>query len=133
MGTREAVTGNKEQRMKVAQTGNQPKVTYSWLCGDQKCDTMDCYKDSRDYQTVCGLWEAEPSAFHDQDLAQATKKINAILSGIEKSNRDKKRKLSFIKFENRLMLVWAGYGVVGPEDDFETIEKTLKLRAPSSP
>jgi len=115
----------------MAETG-KPKVTYSWLCGDQKCDTIDCFKDQLDFQTVCGLWEAEPSAFHDDELVAATKKINAVLSRIEKSNGDKGRKLSFIKFDNRLMLVWAEYGVVGPHDDFETIAKRLKLRSPSS-
>jgi len=110
---------------------NDPKTpieTYSWLCGDPKCDTVDCYKSKLDYQTVCKLWGAkELSNFHDAELAAATTKINAVLSRIEKGNKDKKRKLSFIKFQDRLLLVWAGYGVVGPYDDFKTIKKALKL------
>ena len=112
-------------------TVNQPKTpleTYAWLCGDRNCDTMDCYKSPFNSQTVCKLWGAkELSDFHDVELAAATTKINAILSRTEKGNKDKKRKLSFIKFQDRLLLVWAGYGVVGPNDDLKTIKKALKL------
>jgi hypothetical protein len=79
---------------------------------------------------VCSLWDAaELTSFHDAELAHATKKINAIVRRIEKGNKDKKRKLSFIKFQNRLFLVWAGYGVVGPDDDNKTVMKALKLRS----
>jgi hypothetical protein len=110
--------------------GKKPIETYAWLCGDQQCDTMLCFKDPWNSQTVCGLWEAkELTSFHDADLAKATKKINGILSRIEKANRDKKRKLSFIQFQNRLLLAWAEYGVVGPHDDEKTVMKTLKLRS----
>jgi hypothetical protein len=107
----------------------KPTETYAWLCGDRNCDTIDCYKSSLDSQTVTNLWEAKKlTSFHDAKLAQATKKINAILSRIEKGNKDKKRKLSFIKFQNRHFLVWAGYGVVGPDDDEKTIRKALRLK-----
>src|SRR5262249_27097877 len=85
-------------------------TTYQWLCADQQCNNIDCFKGERDTQTVCKLWGARAvSSFHDAALADATKKINSILSRIERSNKNKKRKLSFIKFQNRLLLVWAGY------------------------
>jgi len=104
--------------------------TYAWLCGDRDCDTMFSYKSPRDMQTVCILWEATAiSDFHDKELAEAMKKINAILTRVEKSNKDKKRKLSFIKYDNQLMVIWAKYGLVDPHDDFKTIKKALKLRA----
>ena len=107
----------------------KPTETYQWLCADRQCDTMDCFKSEWDSQTVTNLWEAkELTDFHDAELAQATKKINAILSRIEKGNKDKKRKLSFIKFQNRHFLVWAGYGVVGSDDDEKTIRKALRLK-----
>ena len=107
----------------------EPKVTYYWICGDQQCDTIDCLKGD-DWQTVCKLWTATAvSDFHDAELAEATKKINAIVNRLEKGNRNKKRKLSFIKHQNRLLLVWAGYGAVGPDDDFKVIKKALKLRS----
>jgi hypothetical protein len=109
-------------------TGKKPIETYAWLCADQQCDTIDCYRSSWDSQTVCKLWGAtELTRFHDAELASATKKINAILGRIEKGNRNRKRKLSFIKFDNRLLLIWAGYGVVGPDDDHRTIVKALRL------
>jgi hypothetical protein len=113
-------------KMKI-DTGKKPIETYAWLCADQQCDKMLCYKSSWDSQTVCKLWGAtELSSFHDAGLADATKKINSIFSRIERGNKDKK-KLSFIKFQNRLLLIWAAYGVVGPYDDHKTIVKALKL------
>jgi hypothetical protein len=107
----------------------KPKIeTYAWLCADQQCDAMDCYKSERNSQTVCKLWTVSAlSDFHDAELAEATNKINAILKRLEKRNRDKKRKLSFIHHQNRLLLVWAGYGRIGPDDDFKVIKKALKL------
>src|SRR5262245_13625796 len=119
--------------MKMIDTGKDKIKTYAWLCGDRDCDTMLCFKDTWDSQTVCGLWGAsELTQFHDAKLAAATVKINAIFDCLEKANkkakRHKERKLSFIKYQNRLLLVWAGYGLVGPDADFKTIKKTLKLR-----
>src|SRR3974390_1099701 len=103
---------------------NQPEPipTFHWICGDMKCDTVDCFRSPRSNQCVANLWEAtEPTPFHDADLAKATKQINAILSEIEKSNKDPKRKLSIIQFQNRHLLVWAGYGAVGPDDDAQSV------------
>ena len=106
-----------------------PEPTYAWMCGDRECDTMICYKSAWNSQTVTNLWQAkELTPFHDAALADATKRINAILQRIERGNKDKKRKLSFISFQSRLLLVWAGYGAVGPDDDERTIMKALKLR-----
>ena len=114
----------------MVDTGKPTVETYAWLCADQQCETMDCYKSSRDSQTVCKLWTVSGlSEFHDAALQSATKKINAVFDRLEKGNRDKDRKLSFIKHSNRLLLVWAGYGRVGPDDDFKVIKKALKLRA----
>jgi hypothetical protein len=120
--------------MKMIDTGKEPTIeTYAWLCGDRLCDTIFCYKSKWDSQTVCNLWSAGITDFHDAKLAAATKKINAIFDRLEKANkkakRDKQRKLSFIEFQSRLLLVWAGYGLVGPDDDFKTIKKALKLRS----
>src|SRR5262245_43968908 len=110
-------------------TGKPPIETYQWLCADQQCDKMDCFKSLEDSQTVCKLWTVTAlSDFHDAELAEATDKINAILNRLEKGNNDKERKLSFIKHRNRLLLVWAEYGRVGPDDDFKVIKKALKLR-----
>jgi len=113
----------------MAEKGKPPIETYAWLCGDQQCDTIDCYKSSWDSQTVCRLWTVTAfSDFHDSGLAEATDKINAILNRLEQGNKDKDRKLSFIKHHNRLLLVWAEYGRVGPVDDLNVIKKALKLQ-----
>jgi hypothetical protein len=110
-------------------TGHKGTEKYSWICADQQCDTIDCFKDPLDHQTVCKLWEvSELSAFHDEPVADATKKINAILSRLIKGNTDKSRKLSFVHHRGRFLLVWANYGRISAEDDFKTIRKSLKLK-----
>lgn len=103
----------------------KPKPKYSWIMSG---NYVYCYK-GWGGQDVAKLWEAEElTEFHDADLARATKEINAILSKVEKSNRRSERKLSLIEFQNRHLLVWARYGVVGQDDDDETIRKALKLK-----
>ena len=37
-------------------TGKKPVETYTWICADQQCDTIDCYKSPDNRQTVCKLW-----------------------------------------------------------------------------
>jgi hypothetical protein len=104
----------------------KPKPKYAWI---QSGNYVLCYKSSLGGQDVAKLWEsAGVTEFHDAELARATREINAILSKLERNNRDPKRKLSLIEFQNRPLLVWAQYGVVGPEDDDETIIKALKLK-----
>lgn len=103
----------------------EQKDTYSFTSKDGK---VCCFKDPAADQTLTKLWETvELTAFHDAELAQATKEINAILSEVEESNKDSKRKLSFIRFQNRQLLVWASYAV-GPHDDDESIIKALRLK-----
>ena len=102
------------------------KQTYAWVFEGSK---MCCRKSPDDTQTLTKFWEVEElSAFHDAELAQATRQINAILSKIEKSNKDPRRKLSFIQFRNQHFLVWAEYRV-GSQDDEETIRKMLRLKS----
>src|SRR5216683_3094823 len=97
------------------------KKTYTWTLNPQG---MICIAARESYQTVTKLWEVtELTAFHDAQLAQATKEINGILSGLEKSNKDSERKLSlFVRFRNKHFLVWAKYGV-GQLDDEKTVIK----------
>jgi hypothetical protein len=110
-------------------TGKHPKETYTYIFADPQGDTIDCYKSPDDRQTVCKLWEVkEAAAFHDEGCQEATRKINAIFERLEMRNGDKSRHLSFVQHRNRLLLVWASYGRVGPDDDFKTIRKALKLK-----
>jgi hypothetical protein len=109
----------------MAKPKPKPK-TYSWVLSP---DGMYCYVTTESYQTLTNLWETtELTAFHDAELAGATKEINAILGKLEKNNKDSKRKLSFIRFRNQHFLVWAKYGAVGLSDDDRTITKGLKLK-----
>lgn len=107
----------------------KPVETYDYIFGDQAGTKIDCFKSSANRQTVCKLWEVKvPTQFHDAALVDATSKINAVFKRLEKHNRDKSRHLSFVQFRNRLMLVWANYGRIGPSDDLKTITRTLKLK-----
>src|SRR4029077_12817153 len=102
------------------------KTTYTWTLNPSG---MLCYVDPANFQTVTKLWEVtELTPFHDAELRQATKEINAILRTVEKSKKDKSRKLSFIRFRNRHFLVWARYGAVSQFDEDKTIIKALKLK-----
>ena len=104
----------------------KPKKTYSWTVKDKK---INCYASPTSKCTVSGLWEAgELTGFHDAELAQATKEINAILSKIKEGNKDPEREVSFIQFQNRHFLVWTRSGVIGPDDDDRTILKMLRLK-----
>jgi hypothetical protein len=100
--------------------------TYTWALDPHG---MLCWINPESYQTITKLWETtEATAFHDAELAKATKAINAILGQLEKNNKDKERKVSFIRFRDQHFLVWARYGAVGQHDDEKTIIKELKLK-----
>jgi hypothetical protein len=79
-------------------------------------------------QTVGKLHVAKTlSSFHDAELAQATREINQVLDRVERNNKDPKRELSFIEFQDQPFLVWATYDAVGPEDDDDVIARALGL------
>lgn len=85
------------------------------------CDRPDCF--------FAQLLEAETSEFHTDQLADATRSINQILSEIQSGNPD--QKLAFIQTEMGTMLVWAtieNEHVVTTEDSSETLAKALKLK-----
>ena len=110
----------------MAKPKPKPTPTYAWIMSG---NYVYCYKSPWGGQDDAKLWEAaELSDFHGAELAKATREINAILARLEKNNRKADRKLSFVAFQNRHLLVWARYGVVGPFDDQATIIKALKLK-----
>ena len=100
---------------------------YSWSSKDGRVycctsETSDC--------TVSKLWEvAELTTFHDAELRDATKEINAILDDVRKTNQDEDRHLSFIQIKDRHFLVWADVGLVGPHDEDKTVRKMLRLKS----
>ncbi len=113
----------------MVSTGKKPVETYDYIFADQQGDTIDCFKSTRDRQTVCKLWGlTQLGEFHDAALAKATTKINVVFERLEKANRNKRRHISFIEHDNRLLLIWASYGRVGPDDELKTIRKALKLK-----
>ena len=82
--------------------------------------------------------EAEESHFHDNNLQEATKKINRILSRIPAD--PKGRKLSFCETHMGTLLAWVEHGgkpgqgrQVTRRDDDATVAKALKLKVGSAP
>ena len=99
---------------------------YSWILSPQG---LVCFADPLGGQTIGLLWEADTmSSFHDQTLASATKEINAILARCEASRASDDMVLSFIEFQDRLLLVWARYDVVSSYDEDEEIIKAFGLK-----
>src|SRR4051812_6001015 len=95
-------------------TGKKPVETYTFIFADPQGNTIECYKSPDNRQTVCKLWNVGQYAeFHDEQLAAATKKINAILDRLEKGNEDESRYLSFVQHRNQLLLIWAGKAELG--------------------
>lgn len=102
------------------------KKSYSWTTKDGK---VHCCTSETSTCTVSNFWEVgELTSFHDAQLRQATKEINAILEDIKKRNRQPERDLSFIQIKDRHFLVWAHHGLVGPDDDDDTVRKMLRLK-----
>jgi hypothetical protein len=82
-----------------------PAGKYNWV---KKNNHVTCAKGAGGQSIDPHLWEAdELTDFHDADLMQATKEINAILTKIVNNNKDSTRKLSYIQFQNRHLLVLA--------------------------
>jgi len=101
--------------------------SYSWSWKDGK---VHCCADKVSTCTVTKFWEVtELTTFHDAELQQATKEINAILDGVEKGNNDRTRHPSLIQVQDRHFLVWANHDIVGPSDDDKTIRKMLRLKS----
>jgi hypothetical protein len=110
----------------VVQANDKDEKKYAWSFKDGK---MTCCTSETSTCNVSKLWElAGVSEFHDADLQQATKEINAILDAVRKTNRDPKRSLNFVQIRDRHFLAWTEGGIVGPHDDDQTLRKALKLK-----
>ena len=91
-------------------------------------DDCWCIKDWWNVQHDIKFAEAKrQSLFHDETLADYTKKINSLLAEADTKKKDKNTVLSILSTPKGLFLVWAKYGPVGPDADEEEIVKALGL------
>jgi hypothetical protein len=94
-------------------------------------NTIYCFTSNVSMCTVeTTLLEAEVSAFHDERLQSATREINGILAGIKNEVKGESRHLHYIKFEERLMLVWCDCDeghIVSSSDEPAEVAKALKV------
>lgn len=108
------------------QAEGEDKKKYSWSVKDGK---MNCCESETSTCNLSKLWEvATVTAFHDAELEQATKEINAIIENIRGTNRDSSRDLHFVQIEDRHLLAWAHSDLVGPLNRDQTIRKMLRLK-----
>jgi len=113
----------------MMETPQGDKKSYSWSY-DEKTGKMNCCTSETSTCNLPKLWGVgELTTFHDAELAQATKEINAILDDVKKSNKDPNRHLSFIQIKDRHFLVWTNVGIVGAYDDNKTVHKMLRLKS----
>lgn len=73
------------------------KKKYGW-CTDQASLKVKCFESSDDTQIQAKLATSpNRTPFHDAELQQATKEINSILAKVNKTNKDSKRELAFLR------------------------------------
>ena len=104
------------------------KVTYEWQFFNPEKTTVFCsasYKDDQIEKTK--FLEAETSTFHDEDLQQCTKEVNAIINKYKNLRKDEDLDLAFLKTSKGLFLAWTSH-CVSADDDKETIFKTLGIK-----
>jgi hypothetical protein len=138
-----------QQRQKKPKPKPKPtpkKYTYN-IVTTPEGTTVNCLTSSDGGQTVISLQEpeemledgidyadfglretTEATAFHDETLRQATREINNILRRVQRNNEEPGRLLSMIEIDSRQLLVWATYNAIGPDEDLDIIEETLKLK-----
>lgn len=83
--------------------------------------------------TEARMLVADPSAFHDDILIEATRRINEILEGLPKDADG--RKASFLHARIGTLLAWVKHGeesipedAVTAESDSETLRKALNVK-----
>jgi hypothetical protein len=85
---------------------------------------VSCYPSDTRGCVISKFWESldvKDGSFHDDDMADATLKLNKILDGVSPD-----RNPSFLAIGGALALVWTEPGV-GPEEDPEVIWRALGL------
>lgn len=112
----------------------EPEKTYAWSYDKGK---INCCESKQNTCNVAKLWDGAASAFHDAELKQATKEINAIMEQLERGNRDKSRELRFVQIHDRHLLAWVHSDLVSSGTDQSRVAKMLRLpkgrtKAPSS-
>ena len=107
----------------------ETQKTYAWSFDNGK---MNCCESKDNTCNVAKLWEGAASAFHDAEIQQATKEINAIIEEVERGNRDKARELRLVQIHDRHLLAWVYSDLVSSGTDQATVAKMLRLpKAPA--
>lgn len=111
--------------MPADDTATKPKK-YSW---SWKKGKMNCCISEKSSCNVAKLWDVSAlTPFHDVELQQATREINAILASAGKTNRTPGRELRFVQIEDRHLLAWVHDDLVSPNNDRRVVRKMLKLK-----
>ncbi len=105
---------------------------YKWYCApspDGSCEVIRCtLGGSTQFVTKDFLLEVEPSPFHDDELARATRHINDIFARLEKGNIDGERELAVLQTPLGHYLAWTV-----PEHDVDGVEQAMRTRPEGAP
>jgi hypothetical protein len=89
---------------------------------------IECYGEGRRC-AVSGIVESKRlSKFHDENLQQCTKELNAILDKYSSKSKRPNKELRILDTPEGPFLSWAGTGMISSEDDADTIMEGLGIK-----
>lgn len=98
---------------------------YGYLINNGECW---CLKDWWNVQHRAQFAEVKrKSTFHDETLADYSKKINSLLAEAVAKKKDNNMELAILITPKGPFLAWSKYGPVGPDSDDEEINEALGL------
>ena len=108
------------------------KKKYGWAAATPP-DKIVCFKSSEDTQVIGSdprkslVTARRLTPFHDAELAQCTKEINAILARVRRGNKNPNRELAFLRVPGGLFLAWTEHAI-GAQDDEADINRVLGIK-----
>ncbi len=99
------------------------KGGYKKAALDPTDGTVVCYSEgNKCFVTQFGGFFTVPradSAFHNAQLAECSRKMNALIEEVRQGNKDKNRKVGFLLTDRGIVLAWMRDSVVSSDDNTE--------------
>ena len=107
-----------------------PEPDRYWWYLDSK-NIMHCLKTDLGSCYIPRLVQSpKMTAWHTDDLAEATKEIQGILDGIHRGGRDSNdEELALCEYDDRLFLAWVEHHGHTADEDTEVVANALRLKA----
>jgi hypothetical protein len=88
---------------------------------------VECYGKGKTCAVASIVEAARLTKFHDENLQQCTRELNAILNKYSSKSERPNRELRILSTPEGPFLSWVGTRMLSPEDDAETILKGLGI------